>query len=75
LGREPLACQIIANHPNKDQSFGNDQNIGRASFGLNPNKPFKLELIGWRSCLEDIEYPFVVAYERTRESLDIELRR
>jgi hypothetical protein len=39
LAKEPLACQIIGNYPNKDQSFGHDQNIGRASFGLNPNKP------------------------------------
>jgi hypothetical protein len=34
LAKEPLACQIIGNHPNKDQSFGYG-----ASFGLNPNKP------------------------------------
>jgi hypothetical protein len=32
----------------KDQSFDHDQNIGRASFGLNPNKPLfpQLKLYG-----------------------------
>jgi hypothetical protein len=44
-------------------------------FILVGDRTFKLELVGWRSCLEDIEYPLVVAYEQTRESLDIELRR
>jgi hypothetical protein len=39
LAKEPLVCQIIGNHPIKDQNCDHDQNIGREIFSLNLNKP------------------------------------
>jgi hypothetical protein len=29
----------VSNYPNKNQSFGHDQKIGRVCFGSNPNTP------------------------------------
>jgi hypothetical protein len=34
-----LASQKVGNYPNKNQSFGHDQKIGRVCFGSNPSRP------------------------------------
>ena len=39
LARVDWHAKKNGNHPNKDQSFGHDQNFGKVHFGHNPNTP------------------------------------